>query len=58
VTDNWEKSIRKFYEAIDEIVGADGSWQRKRDAMLAAATEDDNTNLIEITSWFEHGDEW
>ena len=48
-------SLVILLEKITALVDEPGlTWKEKRDAMLAAATEEDKTALEEFASWFAH----
>lgn len=51
------KHYDQLFEAIDEIINAGGTWQEKRDDILAYTNEDMRTNLFEFLGWFEEVDE-
>lgn len=49
-----DKAIEQLFVCLDTIVGMHGmTYNEKREAVLAAASEIDNTNLHEFASWFE-----
>jgi hypothetical protein len=49
--------IQKLLDAITSIVADSGTWQEKRNAILAEADETERTNLDEFLSWFDESGE-
>jgi hypothetical protein len=48
-----EKRIQSLLDLIGVIVNASGkTWNEKRDAVLAVASDDEKTNLEEFAGWF------
>lgn len=45
-----EKLLELICKAVNELKG---SWGDKRDAVLAEASDEDKTNLVEFSGWFE-----
>jgi hypothetical protein len=52
-----EAIVRSLLDAIETVVGADGSYTDKRDQVLEACSEDQETALVEFCSWFDELDE-
>ncbi len=48
-----EKEARAFFATLAKIIGADGTWENKKQALLEFADEADETNLEELAAWFE-----
>lgn len=49
--------MQQFLIELRRVVYGPGTWQEKRDAVLAAATEEDKTALFEFAMWFADGDD-
>lgn len=48
--DEWER----FFELMEKITNGQGSWQEKRDAVIAqAAANASDTALDEFNQWFQ-----
>lgn len=45
--------LSKLLELVSELVGEGKPWKEKRDMLLAEASEDDKTNLMELVGWFD-----
>jgi len=45
--------INNLLGTITDIVSADGSWQSKRNEILAECGDDDRTMFEEFLAWFE-----
>jgi hypothetical protein len=52
-----EKMIRNLFDAIAEMVNADGSWKDKQYVILNQADEQDKIWLAEFANWFVDLDE-
>lgn len=47
----------QLFQILDEIVNrSSGTWEEKRDAILAVASEQDQATLEEFCAWFETSD--
>lgn len=57
-----ERKTKTLLELVDEAVSGRGddagkTWQQKRDALLAEASDSQKTALEEFASWFEDDEE-
>jgi hypothetical protein len=48
-----EAIMRQLLDSIETVVGADGPWSEKRDQIMEACSADQETALIEFSTWFE-----
>jgi hypothetical protein len=48
-----EALVQNLLDAISEVVRAEGAYKEKREEILEYCTQEEETDLIEFTSWFE-----
>jgi hypothetical protein len=52
-----EALMQNLLDAISGVVNAEGPYKEKREQILEYCTQDEETDLIEFTSWFEGTEE-